>query len=47
MGFTGVLANRLDDRAWPEGAEVMLDAYEVLWLQQVEPSEPISLSQFM
>jgi amylosucrase len=47
IGFTGVLANRLDDRAWPEGAEVMLDAYEVLWLQQVEPSEPISLSQFM
>jgi hypothetical protein len=35
MGLTGVLANRLDDRTWAEGAGLLLEAYEVLWLQQV------------
>lgn len=47
IGFSGVLVNRLDSRVWSEGAEIMLEPYEVLWLQQVAPSDPISLSQFI
>ncbi|MDT8305012.1 MAG: alpha-amylase family protein [Anaerolineae bacterium] len=47
MNFSGVLVNRLDSRVWGEGAEIVLEPYEVLWLQQVAPSDPISLSQFI
>jgi amylosucrase len=46
MGLTGVLVNRLDKRVWSQAAPLTLEPYEVLWLQQVAPSDPISLSQF-
>lgn len=45
MTFTGPLQNRLDGRVWAEGADLTLEPYEVLWLQQVGPSDPIGLAQ--
>jgi amylosucrase len=46
MRFTGPLENCLDDRVWAEGGQVTLEPYDALWLQQVGPSQPISLSDF-